>query len=54
MNVRLSSGLRAVNDLTNFGFSSAHFFANTFTLPLLTVTLKVGILSKPGKSSMSP
>lgn len=54
MNVRLSSRLRFVNGLTNFGFSSLHFFADTFTLPLETVTLKLGILSNPGKSSISP
>lgn len=54
MNVRLSSGLRLVNGFTNFEFSRAHFLADTFTLPLATDTLKLGILSKPGKSSMSP
>lgn len=54
MNVRQFSELRLVNGLTNFGFSSAHFLADTFTFPLVTVTLKLGILSKPGKSSMSP
>lgn len=54
MNVRLFSGLRLVNGFTNFEFSRAHFLAVTFTLPLATETLKLGILSKPGKSSISP
>jgi hypothetical protein len=54
MNVRLFSGLYLVNGLTIFEFSSANFLADTFTLPLATETLKLGILSKPGKSSMSP
>jgi len=54
MNVRLFSGLRLVNGFTNLAFSSAHLLADTFTLPLVTETLKLGILSKPGKSSMSP
>ena len=54
MNVRLFSGLRLVNDFTSFWFSSKHFLADTFTLPLATEILKLGILSKPGKSSISP
>jgi len=54
MNVRLFSGLRLVNGFTNLAFSSAHLLADTFTLPLVTETLKLGILSNPGKSSMSP
>jgi len=54
INVCLFSGLRLVNGFTNFAFSRAHFLADTFTLPLVTETLKLGILSKPGKSSMSP
>lgn len=54
MNVRLSSGSRLVNGFTNFEFSSVFLLADTFTLPLITVTLNFGILSKPGKSSISP
>lgn len=53
-NVRLSSGLRLVNGFRTFEFSSIHFLADTLTLPLETVTLNLGILSNPGKSSMSP